>query len=107
MHLYFNYAIILDTQQEFVEWIEGTCIGTLITKGTIQMIEEIKNGGKKIHKEIVKEHFEEFKEAFVKACNPESLDTILEEKFFDAPNGKLKSQIACDSTYLNDVEISQ
>ena len=35
MPLYVSYVITLDTQQDYVEWIEGTLIGTLITKGTI------------------------------------------------------------------------
>ena len=34
MHLYFSYAITLDTQQDFVEWTEGALIGTLIIVGT-------------------------------------------------------------------------
>ena len=40
MHMYISYAINLDTQQNYVEWIEGTLIGILITKGTITKITE-------------------------------------------------------------------
>ena len=51
------------------------------------------NGGKNSKKVVVKEHVEEFKETFVKASNLESSHTILEEHFFDAHDGNLKSQI--------------
>ena len=38
MHMYVNYEITLSTQQDFVEWIKGTLIRILITRG-ITMIE--------------------------------------------------------------------
>ena len=52
-------------------------------------------------KEAIKEHVDEFKEAFVIAKDLERSYTILEEQYFDAPDKTLKSQIVCDLSYLN------
>ena len=41
-------------------------------------------------KEVIKENVDEFKEVFVKANNPEISHIVLEEQYFDAPNGRLK-----------------
>ena len=49
------------------------------------------NGSDNSHKEEIKEHVDEFKEAFVIDKDPKSSYTILEEQFFDAPNNTLKS----------------
>ena len=42
-----------------------------------------------------------FKEMFVKANDPESSHTALEEVYLDAPDKTIKSLIVCDSSYLN------
>ena len=50
----------------------------------------------------MKEHVEELKEIFVKAKELTSSSIIVEEeKFFDAPNERLKLAIIFDSSYLN------
>ena len=49
----------------------------------------------------MKEQIEDFKETFVKAKEPRSSHTILEEVYFDALDKTLKSHIVCDSSYLN------
>lgn len=59
------------------------------------------NGSDNSQKEAIKEHFEEFKEPFVKSYNLESSYIVLEEQYFDAPEGKLKSKFIFDSSYLN------
>ena len=49
----------------------------------------------------MKEKTKDFKETFVKAKEPRSSHTVLEELYFDAPNKTLKSQIVYDSSYMN------
>ena len=48
-------------------------------------------------KKEMKEKTKEFKETFVKAKEPESSHTTLE----DVPNKTMKSLIVCDSSYQN------
>ena len=48
MHLYVSYAINLDTQQDSIEWTEGTLTRTLITEGTTTRMIEGKKMGEKI-----------------------------------------------------------
>ena len=49
----------------------------------------------------MKEQIEDFKETFVKAKEPESSYTILEEIHHDAPNKIVKSLIVNDSSFWN------
>ena len=59
------------------------------------------NSNDNSQKEGIKEHVDEFKEAFVIAKDLKFSYIVLEEKYFDALDKKLKSQIVCDSSYLN------
>ena len=59
------------------------------------------NGSDNSQKESIKEHVDEFKEVFVTAKDLESSYAILEEQVFDAPDKTLKTQIVCDSYYVN------
>ena len=59
------------------------------------------NGSDNSQKETIKKHVDEFKEVFVIAKDLESSYIVLEEQFFDVLDKKLKSQIVCDSSYLN------
>ena len=49
----------------------------------------------------MKEHIEDFKETFVKAKEPRSSHTVLEEVHLDAPNKIVKSLVVFESSYLN------
>ena len=59
------------------------------------------NNNDKNQKEVVKEHVDEFKEAFVKDKDLEISYIVMEEHYFYAPNERLKSEVVCDSSYLN------
>ena len=49
----------------------------------------------------MEEQAEDFKETFVKAKEPISSHTILEEVHIDAHEKTIKSHIVCDSSYMN------
>ena len=48
----------------------------------------------------MKEQTKDFKETFVKAKEPRSSLTVLEEIYFDTLEKIVKSHIVCDSSYL-------
>ena len=49
----------------------------------------------------MEEQVEDFKETFVKAKEPGSSLTVLEEVHIDVMEKKIKSHIVCDSSYPN------
>ena len=52
-------------------------------------------------REEMKDQIEFFRDTFVKAKEPKSSHTVLEEIHHDAPDKTLKSLIVCDSSFQN------